>query len=126
MLKVASQRLSELGEVERITSLRKVVGVATLTAFSTKRWLRRSKENARVAPETISGGSQGDRASLTDDPSCHTSTASPSAANVEPQLKFAAEGVPDMAALLTAMSSLQSEVKAMRDEMREMRNDRGA
>lgn len=115
MLDVATKRLEELGEAARITSFNKAAGCAITTALNTKRWLKRA--SARVTP---AGGNRSSRDSSAegDAPATgHTSRISmPSA--VEEASGGAPATAEQVAKLTQMVQALQSEVSALRKEVR--------
>ena len=131
MLEVAAQRLAELGEVARITSFSKAIGVACLTKISTTRWLKRvqgSKAPPTASPTKVDaageehpaedGGANGAAANV---PAAEDA-AVVAAQQVHDQMASAATRA-EVAQLMAAVTSMATEMAALRREVSEMRED---
>ena len=125
MLAVASRRLNELGEIARITSFRKAVGVAMVTACQSKQWLKRARlaSSARVRPADAT----------TDTPSAATSATSDSAplerTNRSQRADSLAAGAgsdPANVELLQLMRAMQAEMSSLRAEVQDLRKHQAA
>jgi CRP-like cAMP-binding protein len=113
MLEIASNRLKELGEVARISSFRKVVGVACITALNSKRWLARSRANAATEHPT-------DRSSATESAQAsHKPTIADPATTL--QTPAVAPTSHDMATLMKAVQDMAQEMKDLRQEVQRLK-----